>query len=309
VFGIHTVPKRPASHRTAVLILNTAAVHHVGTYRVSVMVARRLAQEGIASFRFDYGGVGDSPSVPGRPDNAFDRVDLVPDVRRCVDWLAAQGYREVVVYGLCSGAWLGYHAALQEPRISGAILLNLQNLWEGSRTARKFESNRRYLSLLRDGKTWRRLVKGEIDVVGISHVLASRVVEAAKARFERLTGRITGSETTADRTRRELRGLASRGAQTAIIFVGTETGLEEMELHFGEHGRDLATEPGVTVTIIPEGDHLFSTKASRDALLQLLAAQFRDGRFIPVARQPEPAADLRAPDLVGAAAVLSLERP
>src|SRR6185295_16756852 len=133
LFGIRTEPRDPASHRTAVLILNTAANHHIGTYRVSVQLARRLAAAGIASFRVDYGGVGDSPSVPGRPDNAFDRVDLAPDVRRWVDHLAAEGYREIVVYGLCSGAWLGWHAALEDPRITGLIMLNLQNLWQTSR--------------------------------------------------------------------------------------------------------------------------------------------------------------------------------
>ena len=303
VFGIHTVPRQPADARSAVLILNTAATHHIGTYRLSVAIARRLAQNGIAAFRFDCGGVGDSPSVPDRPDNAFDRTDLVPDVRRCIDWLAGQGYTEIVAYGLCSGAWLGYHAALADARITGTILLNLQNLWEGSRTARKFESNRRYLSLLRSANTWRRLAKGEINVTGIAHVLASRFYETVKVRLARTGGRLTGAETVADRTRRELRGLAARGAQTAIIFVGTETGLEEMELHFGEHGRDLVGEPGLAVTIIPEGDHLFSTKAARDSLLDLMDRQFHDGHFAPVSGPPAPAG-LIAGNVVSAAAVL-----
>jgi pimeloyl-ACP methyl ester carboxylesterase len=302
LFGIFSEPEVPAPHRPVLLILNTGANHHIGTNRMSVLISRRLAQNGAAALRIDLGGVGDSPSVPGRPDKLFGRVDLVADVRQAVDWLARRGYRDITVSGLCAGGWLGYHAALAEPRITGQILLNLQNLWPGSPVARAMESNRNYLRLLRNPMTWQRLARGKIRVGAILTVLLHRCHEALATRLKRLFHKVAGAATMADRTRAELRALAARNLRTDIIYVASDVGLDELELHFGRHGRAIAVEPNLHITIIEEGDHLFSMKRSRDRLIELMADRFRRDRT-----QPAPATEAPAASPAYAATILDAQ--
>ncbi|HEY4163905.1 MAG TPA: alpha/beta fold hydrolase [Dongiaceae bacterium] len=281
LFGVFSEPTQAAPHRSAVLILNTGANHHIGTNRMSVSIARRLIAEGIAVLRIDAGGVGESPSVPGRPDNAFAREDMIADARRAVDWLAGRGYQDITLNGLCSGAWLCFQTALAEPRVTGQILLNLQGLWQSASLARTMESNRKYLRLLRQARTWRRLFKGEIDVKGIAVVLSLRLREAVLVGTKRVFGGFAGTETIERKTKRQMKALAARGVNTSFVYVAADRGLDELELHFGRLGEALHAEANVHFTIIEEGDHLFSMKRSRDRLIELMATQFSAGRFVP----------------------------
>jgi hypothetical protein len=193
------------------------------------------------------------------------------------------------VNGLCAGGWLAYQAALAEPRITGQILLNLQNLWLKDGVARSGASNREYLRLVRKKETWIRLVKGELQLGRLVPMLTTRLLEIVAIHLGRGVSRVRGAETLVDRTRRELGGMAARGVRSAFVYVLEDPGLDEMEVHFGRRGRDLADVPGVSIIFIDEGDHLFSIKSSRDHVLELMAAQFSQGRFAPAAAQAAPA--------------------
>jgi alpha/beta superfamily hydrolase len=286
LFGILGEPDRAEPERAVMLILNTGANHRIGVSRTGVGIARRLLQSGVASLRIDLGGLGDSPSVPGRADRTVAKPELVADVRQAVDWLSARGYRRIVVNGLCAGGWLGYHATLAEPRITDQILLNVQDLWPRPAAARQFESNRDYLRLLFKPHTWARLLKGQVRVREISVVLLSRLASTLAMKLKRLVLGASGAATPAGRTRAELARLGARGVRTEFIYVQSDRGVDELELHFGHRGKMLADLPGVQLTMIAEGDHLFSLKRSRDGLLAMLAAHFDQ----PPAPAPETAA-------------------
>lgn len=289
LFGILSEPETPLNGGPALLILNTGANHRVGTNRLSVLLARRLVQENVTVLRFDVRGLGDSPSTPDRADQTVLDATMVSDVRQAVDFLAARGHREIVVNGLCAGGWLAYQATLAEPRITGQILLNLQSLWMKEGVARSGASNREYLRLARKKETWLRLVKGELELGRLIPMLTTRFLETVVIRLGRGVSRVRGAETTVEKTRRELAAVAARGARSAFIYVLEDPGLDEMEVHFGRQGRDLADAPGVSIIFIDEGDHLFSIKSSRDHVLELMAAQFSQGRFVPAAVPAAPA--------------------
>ncbi len=273
LFGILAEPTVPAADRPLLLILNTGYNHHIGTNRMSVLMARRLLEVGVASLRFDLGGIGDSPTVPNRARDGIATPDCVAEVRQAVDWLARRGYRRIVVTGLCAGGVLAYRATLAEPRITGQILLNVQNLWPRPLAARQFESNRDYLRLLFAPRTWSRLLQGEIQVRAIAVVLLSRVRESLSMRLKRLIARDSAASPAA-RTVAELTNLAARGISTEFIYVQSDRGVDELELYFGHHGKALGGIPGVRCTFIDQGDHLFSFKASRNHLLELMVARF-----------------------------------
>ena len=60
LLGILTEPVSPP-RGPAILFLNAGVLHHVGPFGWYVSLARRLAELGFLSLRFDLSGIGDSP--------------------------------------------------------------------------------------------------------------------------------------------------------------------------------------------------------------------------------------------------------
>lgn len=290
MFGILGTPDSPQPGRPALLIVNTAANDHTGHNRLSVLIARRLVLAGVSVLRFDARGIGDSPSAPDRPDQAIFSMSLVADVREAVDFLAARGHGEIVVNGLSAGGWLAYQATVADPRITGQIALNLARLWvKRGVAARLGSANRQYLRLIRLKETWIRLVTGKLQLGLIVRMMFSRALEAVAIPVGQRISRVFGTETVAQKTVRELRTSALRGTRSAFMYVREDPGFDELEINFGRRGRNLAAIPGVSIILIEDGDHLFSLKPSRAHLLELMAAQFSQGRFMPTETSHLPA--------------------
>jgi pimeloyl-ACP methyl ester carboxylesterase len=106
----------------SILFLTAGRVHRVGPHRLYVDVARKLACLGFISFRFDLGGVGDSESSKGN-GSLEDRA--VSEIQEAMNFLSThKGVNEFVLMGLCSGADDAYRAAIVDPRVVGAVLLD-----------------------------------------------------------------------------------------------------------------------------------------------------------------------------------------
>jgi dienelactone hydrolase len=139
LFGILTEPGGPTAHprqstrmRTstgpvpefaAALFLNAGSLHHVGPGRQWVELSRHWAAEGVRCLRMDIGGIGDSP-VTGPPGllSSYPQAAL-GDVNEGVHFLAPDDPGQVVLLGLCAGA---YHALLAAPLtgVGGVAILN-----------------------------------------------------------------------------------------------------------------------------------------------------------------------------------------
>lgn len=123
--GVLTLPRNgeePTEGWCAV-ILNAGIIHRVGANRLHVEIARSLAEIGITSVRFDLSGVGDSPMRPG---NHTLQECVSRDVDEVFDVLSAShGFRHFVLVGLCSGAVNGFRIARTDPRVIGAVMIDL----------------------------------------------------------------------------------------------------------------------------------------------------------------------------------------
>ncbi len=115
-------PSDPPVRRPAVVILNTGIVHRVGHHRMYVTMARQLAAAGHYVLRFDFSGIGDSPSRGGdlSPMTAFQT-----DIAEAFDWLSASyAASSFVLVGLCSGADIALRYGYSDRRVVGLVLLD-----------------------------------------------------------------------------------------------------------------------------------------------------------------------------------------
>ena len=126
LFGILTEPAGAVRRDRPVLcFLNVGANHHVGPHRMNVDLARELASLGYLTFRFDAAGLGDSAVEAGARENRIYTKDSIADVKDAMTMLdQMRGSDRFVVIGLCSGAYLAYHAAIVDERIVGQVLLS-----------------------------------------------------------------------------------------------------------------------------------------------------------------------------------------
>ena len=115
--GIVNVPSQLDNSKPAVVILNSGLMHKVGTCRISVKLARELANAGYLVVRFDLSGIGDSEPR----DVNLDPTDrIVQEVSTVLDSISdSYGIAKFVLYGLCSGAQNSFKTALKDERVIG----------------------------------------------------------------------------------------------------------------------------------------------------------------------------------------------
>ncbi len=119
--GILTEPTTIPSR--ALILINAGLIPKLGPFRLYVDLARRLARDGIATLRFDLGGIGDSrqelTNLPLRERTHLEIAAAVAEVRRRYPAL-----REIVLGGLCSGAEDALRFAEREPTITGVVMID-----------------------------------------------------------------------------------------------------------------------------------------------------------------------------------------
>jgi pimeloyl-ACP methyl ester carboxylesterase len=112
-----------------VIIGNTGGDPHDGFARFGVEFARTLAAQGIASFRMDFAGLGDSVNGPEDRDGVTHtlKIDRRSDMASAIDFVQGMGFGIVALQGLCSGAYHAMQTTVTDPRVSILLCVNL--LW------------------------------------------------------------------------------------------------------------------------------------------------------------------------------------
>jgi hypothetical protein len=132
--GVLAEPLGPTAPGLCVVLLNAGAVRRIGPSRMWVEVARRWAARGVPTLRLDVEGIGDADgdATPYTEDAGLYVPELVPQVLATLDVLLERGVGErFVLAGLCAGAYWSFHAALRDPRVSAAFMVNPRALiWD-----------------------------------------------------------------------------------------------------------------------------------------------------------------------------------
>ena len=280
LFGIVTRPRAAARAGAPVVLLpNVGSNHHIGPCRLSVVLARRLATLGFTSLRFDIAGLGDAVPAAGMPENKLYAKESQDDAVAAMDFLGRQcGANQFVMAGLCSGAYLAYRTSLADPRIVQQILINIVTFqWNPDDTleswyATQLKSSAYYMNNWRSGKVWRRLLKGDVNVRGITR----RLLRVSGAQFAASTRQrlSRGDSPLAS----EFRRLAARGTKSTLLFSLSDTGIDEVERSMRMPTSKIREFPGVDLAIFPGADHTFSVPHAREALIDHLCREL-DGRY------------------------------
>lgn len=273
--GILCSPTSTLRRRITPIFLNTGANPMMGSNRMAVTYARALAQSGFSSLRFDLKGLGDSPSRDGKGPRLYSK-DACVDVVAAMDALEERGHRRFVLVGLCSGAYLAFHTALLDARVAGLALLNAQRFtWtEGDSLEvamrKSFKSTRFYTDQIFNPEVWKRLAKGEVNVVGIARTLGERVLRGARTRLTELPARVLGASYDTNEVVQGFAKLASRGAHTLLTYSAMDGGLDELDAQLGHGMRKLHKHPSVRLEILEGADHTLTAAWARARYLELL---------------------------------------
>jgi len=161
----------PAAGELAALVLHGWGGNRNGPHDLLTRLARELAAEGVASLRFDFRGRGESSEAPGRTSLDSMGDDAVAAGR----WLLAQGAKRLLVVGICSGGNVGIGVLDRLEPVAGLYLMSVYPFSDGDsfgrdarRTAHMVAT---YWQKALRGQTWKRLLRGELDLGGVGRAL------------------------------------------------------------------------------------------------------------------------------------------
>jgi len=250
--GIITEPDGGYQENVPVfLFLNAGLDHRAGPHRLYVTLARKLAAVGVASLRFDFSGIGDSPASRSL-DAPEDRG--VAEARQAMNFLARSVRSEAFVpLGLCSGANVGFALAATDRRVVGAVLINpttmpAEHTKEQSEEALKRAQAHHHESRLRDWKSWTRVLTGRSNAMS---VYRSTV---------RLAGHAFRGQSAPRRKDVDLGllpELGTRGVELLAVFSEGDLGLELLTTHVGSF-ENLAPLNRFQLEIVRDTDHILT---------------------------------------------------
>ena len=255
--GVLTTPDaRQATGAPHVLLINSGVIHRVGSSRLYVELARALAATGIYALRFDLSGIGDSKR---RTDVESVRESVERDIGDAIQYMkTSQGAQQVILMGLCSGAFDAFNAALKQPTVVGAIMVDLPGPFRGWQ-----HTVRHIASRLFRKDSWRNPLR---KLLGHSRTLVNDKMNQRPSGGRYVVG--ARGSASRDRMRDALDALLARGVRLHFTFTA---GLEENYNHPGQFKSTFpraARHPALSYDFFPEPDHSFGTRAMRDRLIR-----------------------------------------
>jgi dienelactone hydrolase len=262
--GVLCQPDAPLAGAPAVLFFNTGGDPRCGIGGFATRAARALAARSVASLRFDFAGLGDSPMpAGGQARSHIFETPRAADLDAAVDLLAGRGHQTIVAAGVCAGAYHGFKLAMHDPRVAGLFAISpVKLVWRTGDTLAfgkqpQGKATHFYARALTELHTWKRLLASDVDV----GVIARTVMHRLRGRARGLFG---------ESPLRAAEDFARRGGRACFLMGLDDASLDEMETYFGFRAAKLKRLPHTTVHITPNLDHGLARSASRELALAML---------------------------------------
>lgn len=283
LFGILTSCSAPDRQpgpvcTSAVVMVNSGAVHHVGPNRLWVQLARRWAPRGIATLRLDLSGLGDSPARSGCDEDIVYSASALDDIglalRYCKNLVGDAG--EVHLVGLCSGAYHALKSAATGHQWTSVVMINpltffwvtgtpVDNIIKEYEVIEKSSSyGRKLLSM----DPWKKLIRGQLNLKFAIDVLWRRIqgiIQPHALELARTIGMRLNDDLAA-----ELTHATNSVGVLKFVFAEGEPGYKLLRQQSGRTLRRLIQANKIAVETIPNADHTFTRMEGRTRLLPFL---------------------------------------
>jgi len=273
LFGIATLPPEPPQR--ALILLNAGAVGRIGPNRLHVALARRLAATGVLVLRLDLSGLGDSHTRPGAEENIVYHAHAVDDIGVAVDWARSDGASEIAVAGLCAGAYHSLDAALAGQAIDTIVMINPLTFHYKPGMSLDFAAFRviadaqRYQKSIARGVSWRKLLRGDVDLKRVADVVLRRMGSAFSRPWRELRRRLHVPHR--DDLGAKLESLARRHVAMRFVFAGDDPGRFVLAEEGGSVVPRLQGSGALSIQVIDAADHTFTPRWSHRPLLDAIA--------------------------------------
>lgn len=255
LFGITCEPTEQPPPRAWVVLLNAGFVRHIGPNRLYVRWAREWARRGLPSLRVDGRSVGESDGSDG-PHRSVTELYNAGAVTDAASLVAALHKRRDVdaltLIGLCSGAYMAFHLALQAPAVKRIVLLNPQILSYDEDESQRGRVHYVRRSLLSAAK-WRSMLARR----SAPRQLVERVTLMARAAVAAAGRGLRRAPTAdADWLVASLATLRDRGTEVHFVMSEGDPGLAYLARHLGPELR-AAPKGSFELHLIRDADHTF----------------------------------------------------
>ena len=284
LFGILCSPaERQPDKRQAVLLLNSGSVHHVGPNRVYTHLARKLASSGVSCLRIDIEGLGDSCQLDSPNKNHPYQRNAVSNALAAVRFLCDSNVAdEIIVAGLCSGAYAAFHAGREISRqqwpIKEVVLINpLTFYWQDGMSLdipssyQTVKDSMQYSQSVRSLESWKKLLSGKASLGYIFkfvfRVIFKRIKDIARSCMEICFG-------VRSRLANDLLQIQKKGVRINFVFSSTDPGLNIVRTEAGRVFKKGLMSNAVDLKVIEGADHTFSKLSKRELLYQCLTDKF-----------------------------------
>lgn len=254
--GIAHVPPTPGD-TGIVCVIAGGPQYRAGVGRNMVLMARNLAATGVAVFRFDHRGLGDSGGEFGGFEHTHDDIQAavdcfrrtVPEVRRIVLWGGCDAASGCMIHG-CD--------------IEGVASMVLGNPWITTTQIQAAVQQQHYLTRLRQWSFWRKLLRFEYDLMSYARAAMQRL--SSRLRSAAPEGGDAPAPSGADVwINRMLDGLQRFDGPVLFLMSGQSLVSKEFDELLGSN-RDWAEvcqRPNCQRLDLPHADQTFSTADSR----------------------------------------------
>ncbi|MBL8097674.1 MAG: alpha/beta hydrolase [Anaerolineales bacterium] len=288
LFGIFSLPLlRDAESKPTVLLLNAGSVHRMGPNRNYVYITRELLSLGYKVFRLDFLGLGDSINPNLDKENDPYMPEALDNIQCTIDYLKMNhNTNEIILIGVCSGAYSAFQFALQREHESVHEILPINPLtfywkegmsldyspadyyfdWNSYQESMRRKD--RWMKLLKDPKRWGVTAKTTINVLYIK-------LAAFLKPFVNQVKRILGAKNIEDLAW-DLNVIVRKKMKVKFIFADTDPGYQLLKEGAGKTVNKLLNQKKIRIEFIPKSNHNFSSHLGRTQLLKRLKEHFSD---------------------------------